>query len=297
VSTTPSDWIELRSDKLCASIDPQGAQLSLLRDSNHQDLLWNGDPAVWKGRAPVLFPIVGELNGGKYRWQGKQYALGRHGFARDRRFELVRQDGGEALFRLVADEASRKVYPFAFEFDVLFRLDAAQLTVVASVRNCGDSPMPASLGFHPAFRWPLSPARTRDGHLLEFESDEAAPIRRLDSKGLLIAESRATPVRGRRLMLDDALFKDDVVIFDRLASRSVEYGAEEGGRLRVAFPDATHLGIWTKPGAGFICIEPWRGVADPQDFEGELSAKPGSFMVPPGGSEALTMHIEWRSSR
>jgi galactose mutarotase-like enzyme len=293
VNTTPSDWIELRSDQLRAGIDPQGAQLSLLRDSSEQDLLWNGDPAVWKGRAPVLFPIVGELNGGRYRWQGQHYALGRHGFARDRRFALVRQDAGEVLLRLVADEHSRKVYPFAFEFDVLFRLGGSQLTVVASVRNKGDAPMPASLGFHPAFRWPLSPGASRDAHLLEFEKDEVAPIRRLDAHGLLIAEPRATPLRGRRLMLDDALFRDDVVILDRFASRSVTYGAEQGGRIRVGFPDATHLGLWTRPGAQFICIEPWRGVADPQGFDGELSNKPGVFMVPPGGSEALTMQVEW----
>lgn len=293
MSTTPSDWIELRSDRLRASIDPQGAQLSLLRDSNEQDLLWNGDPAVWKGRAPILFPIVGELNGGVYRWQGRHYALGRHGFARDRGFALVRQDGSEALLRLVADEQSRKVYPFRFEFDVLFRIEASTLTVVASVRNDGEVPLPASLGFHPAFRWPLTPQAPRDAYCLEFESDEAAPIRRLNAQGLLIAEPRATPVRGRRLVLDDSLFGEDVVILDRFASRSLTYGAGQAGRIRVGFPDATHLGIWTKPGAPFICIEPWRGVADPQGFEGELSNKPGVFMVPPGGSEALTMQVEW----
>jgi galactose mutarotase-like enzyme len=293
VSTTPSDWIELRSDTLRASIDPQGAQLSLLRDSSEQDLLWDGDPAVWKGRAPVLFPIVGELNGGKYRWQGQHYALGRHGFARTRRFEVLRQAGNEAVFRLSADEQSRVCYPFDFELDVLFRVAGSQLGVVATVRNNGAVPMPASLGFHPAFRWPLLPGVARNAQFLEFEREEPAPIRRLDSKGLLIAEARATPVRGRRLMLDDALFEDDVVIFDQLASRSVVYGAGEGGRIRVGFPDASLLGIWTKPGAGFVCIEPWRGVADPQGFEGEVSGKPGVFMVPPGGSEALTMHIDW----
>jgi galactose mutarotase-like enzyme len=293
VSTTPSDWIELRSDLLHASIDPQGAQLSLLRDPDEQDLLWNGDPAVWKGRAPILFPIVGALNGGKYRWQGQHYALGRHGFARDRRFALLRRDGREALFRLVDDAESRKVYPFSFELDLLFRLEGQQLTTTASVRNTGDAPMPASLGFHPAFRWPLSRGAARAAHFLEFEGDEAAPIRRLDAQGLLAAERHATPVRGSRLPLDDALFKDDVIIFDRFASHSVTYGAASGPRLRMDFPHATHLGIWTKPGAEFICIEPWRGVADPQGFDGDLASKPGVFIVPPGGTEALSMQLRW----
>ncbi len=90
---------------------------------------------------------------------------------------------------------------------------------------------------------------------------------------------------GEGLVLDDSLFQEDVVILDRFASRSLTYGAGVGGRIRVGFPDATQLGIWTKPGAPFICIEPWRGVADPQDFKGELPNKPGVFMCRPVGAK------------
>ncbi|MEJ0100017.1 MAG: aldose 1-epimerase family protein [Pseudomonadota bacterium] len=292
MSPSPPDWIPLRSDALGAEIDPQGAQLSVLRDLHQRDLLWNGDAAVWKGRAPVLFPVVGALNGGRYRWQGASHALGRHGFARDRRFNIARHDAHEALLRLTDDAESRKVYPFAYELDVLFRVEGTRLTTVASVRNTGNGPLPASLGFHPAFRWPLSTAAARDAYFLEFEKDEPAPIRRLDAQGLLTNEQHATPVRGRRLQLDDALFIDDVIVFDELKSRRVTYGAANGPRIEVSFPDATYLGLWTKPGAGFICIEPWRGVADPQGFNGEFSQKPGVFVVPPGASEALTMHFD-----
>jgi galactose mutarotase-like enzyme len=292
VTTTPSDWIGLRSDSLLAQIDPQGAQLSLLRDSLQLELLWNGDPSVWKGRAPILFPIVGALNGGLYRWQGGQHSLGRHGFARDRRFTLVHSDGSEALLRLVDDAQSRAVYPFAFELDVLFRVEGRRLTTIASVRNTGSGPLPSSLGFHPAFRWPLSDAAARGAYFLEFEKDEPAPVRRLDAQGLLTGTRHTTPVRGRRLQLDDALFIDDVIIFDALKSRSVTYGAADGPRIKVSFPDATYLGLWTRPGASFICIEPWRGVADPQGFDAEFSQKPGVFVVPPGASEALTMQLD-----
>ncbi|MEJ0099560.1 MAG: aldose 1-epimerase family protein [Pseudomonadota bacterium] len=292
MSPSPPDWIRLRSDGVSAEIDPQGAQLSVLRDPHQNELLWNGDPAVWKGRAPILFPIVGALNEGRYRWQGAHHALGRHGFARDRRFITVRHDAHEALLRLTDDAESRKVYPFAFELDVLFRA-AGQLTTVASVRNTGTVPLPASLGFHPAFRWPLPGGTARDAHYLEFETDEPAPVRRLDAQGLLTSERHATPVRGRRLLLEDALFIDDVIIFDQLASRSVTYGADRGSRIKVSFPDATHLGLWTRPGAGFICIEPWRGVADPQGFDAQFDQKPGVFVVQPGASEALTMQFEW----
>ncbi len=292
MATTPSDWIALGSDALSLAVDPQGAQLSVLRDAAGNELLWNGDPAVWKGRAPILFPIVGALNGGQYRWQGRRHALSRHGFARDRRFDVVHRDGTQALLRQRDAAATREVYPFAFELDVSFRVDGPRANVVATVRNPGDVPLPASLGFHPALRWPLPAGGVRAAHYLEFERDEPAPIRRLDDHGLLTATAHATPVQGRRLPLEDGLFRDDVIIFDRLGSRSVTYGADTGPRIRVAFPDAEYLGLWSKPGAGFVCIEPWRGVADPCGFDGEFTAKPGVFVVAPGSSQQLTMTLE-----
>ncbi len=292
MNPTPSDWITLRSEALVAQVDPQGAQLSVLRDSLQRELLWNGDPAVWKGRAPILFPIVGALSGGQYRWQGASYPLPRHGFARDRRFTVVSHGESCALFRLVADAETRRVYPFDFELDVAFKLEGSRLSVQASVVNTGTTSLPASLGFHPGFMWPLHEDASRDAHYLEFETEELAPVRRLNAAGLLTNERQPTPVVGRRLNLADALFAEDVVIFDRLASRRLVYGANAGPRIAVDFPDATYLGLWTKPAARFICIEPWRGVADPFDFHGELGGKPGAFQVAPAGREALTMGIE-----
>lgn len=291
--SSPPDWISLHSDTLTAEIDPHGAQLSVLRDAAGRDLLWNGDEAIWKGRAPILFPIVGTLNGGHFSWRRERYALSRHGFARDRRFEVVRRSDHEALFRQVADNATRKMYPFEFELDVAFRLEASVLVVEASVRNTGNEPMPASLGFHPAFRWPLPYGAARDEHFIEFATDEPGRVRRLDAGGLLTDERQHTPVQGRRLMLQDGLFAQDVVIFDQLRSRHLTYGAATGPRLKVDFPNATHLGLWSKPGAGFVCIEPWRGVADPAGFSGSLNDKPGVFRVAQGARQSLLMRIGW----
>jgi galactose mutarotase-like enzyme len=293
MSPSPSDWIRLHTDSLTAEIDPQGAQLSVLRDAQGRALLWHGDPTVWKGRAPILFPIVGALNNGHYRWRDQHFALPRHGFARDRRFVLVQQDAQAVVLRQTDDAETRKLYPFGFELDVSYRMAGCRLTTEARVRNTGTGPLPASLGFHPGFLWPLPNGAARTAHFLEFEHAEPAPIRRLDALGLLTAQRHATPIHDRRLWLDDALFTDDVIIFEELTSRSLIYGADSGPRIRVEFPDATHLGLWTKPGAPFLCIEPWRGFADPQGFNAELDEKPGIFLVPPGASEALTMHVEW----
>lgn len=286
-----ADFIPLSSAELHAEVNPLGAQLSVLRDANDRDLLWNGDPAFWTGRAPILFPIVGEVAGGHYRLGERTYPLSRHGFARGKPFNVVAATSASAIFRLQADESTLSVYPFRFELDVRFAVSGATLSVITSVRNLGDTNMPASFGYHPALRWPLPYGRERSGHFIEFATEEPAPIRRLDDSGLLAPEPHPTPVSNRRLTLEDGLFTHDAVIFDQVHSRSVIYGAADGPRIRVSYPDSPYLGIWTKPGAPFICIEPWHGIADPAGFTGDFTAKPGVFTVAPGGAQSIEMTL------
>lgn len=284
-------WVTLRSASLSAQVDPLGAQLSTLRDSEGRDLLWHGDPSVWAGRAPVLFPIVGMLAGGSYRLDAKTFPLARHGFARGKRFETLAATPSNAAFRLRADDATLVVYPFQFELDVSFALAGATLSVTAAVRNVGKEEMPASLGFHPGFRWPLPFGQARTAHFIEFDADEPAPIRRITPEGLMSPAAHPTPIVNRRLALTDALFRDDVIILDDVRSRSVRYGAESGPHIEIRFPDSQYLGIWTKPGAELICIEPWQGVTDPAGFADDIVQKPGIFVVPPGAAHSLSMEI------
>jgi galactose mutarotase-like enzyme len=291
-----SSWIKVRSAALTAEINPLGAQLSTLRDRDGRDLLWNGDAAVWAGRAPLLFPIVGSLAGGTYRLSGKSFALSRHGFARGKPFDVVATTSSSATFRLRADDSTLAVYPFPFELEVSYVLASSTLSVTALVRNTGSEPLPASLGFHPGLCWPLPYGAPRAAHFIEFETDEPAPIRRIDQDGLLKPERLPTPVATRRLLLDDELFRDDVVIFDALRSRSVRYGAANGPKIELRFPDAQYLGLWTKPGAPFICIEPWQGITDPAGFADDFRHKPGVFRVAPGASHSLNVVITLRDS-
>lgn len=291
MSDKPGDWVHLSSGELTAEVSPLGAQLFTLRDRAGRDLLWDGDPSVWSGRAPLLFPIIGVLAGGIYRLGSRSYRLPRHGFARGKFFEIVELSFNAATFRLKSDEASLLVYPFRFELEVRFTLDGLTLSVTSFVRNLGDEDMPASFGYHPAFRWPLPFGQPRLSHFIEFANDEPAPVRRLDADGLLTPARHPTPVSQRRLDLADALFQDDVIIFDEIRSRSVTYGAGIGPRIQVSFPDTPYLGVWTKPQANFICIEPWHGVADPEDFSGDFGAKPGVFTVGAGAALPIKMAI------
>jgi galactose mutarotase-like enzyme len=284
-------WLSIASKEISAQINPLGAQLSRLTDSDGRDLLWDGDPAVWSGRAPLLFPIVGVLAGGAYRLGSASYRLPRHGFARDKPFEVVDAGSTSATFTLQADGATRQSYPFNFELQVCFEVSGATLTVTSRIYNPADSNLFASIGYHPALRWPLPYTAPRASHFIEFECDETAPIRRIDGAGLLTPTLHATPVAKRRLALCDALFADDVLIFDQLRSRSVLYGSQPGPCIRVDFPDAPYLGIWTKPGAQFVCIEPWHGITDPVGFAGDFTRKPGVFAVQPAQQFSTRMTI------
>ncbi|MDP9087990.1 MAG: aldose 1-epimerase family protein [Pseudomonadota bacterium] len=286
----------ITSAALTAQIDPLGAQLSSLKNREALDLLWDGDPKVWAGRAPLLFPIIGVLAGGAYRVGSKSFELPRHGFARGRMFSIENTSSTTARFRLNADAASLQVYPFYFQLEVSYEISGSMFSVTTDISNQGDEDMPASFGYHPAFRWPLPFGQPRSAHFIEFEKDEPAPARRIDAAGLLTAERHPTPIIGRRLYLTDSLFQSDVLIFDQIQSRSVSYGSAEGPRIKISFPDARGapaqcLGIWSKPSAPFVCIEPWHGITDPQGFSGDFKDKPGIFMLAPGASLSARMDI------
>ena len=278
----------IASDLLTAEISEQGAELSRLTDAAGCDWLWNGDPAFWAGRAPILFPIVGTLKNDHYRWRGRDYHLGRHGFARKRRFTLVEQDGDALLLRLEADDETRAVWPFEFRLDLVFTLRGSTLSLTARVGNRGIDPMPVSFGFHPALRWPLPGTPGKAGHFIRFDRPEPEPIRRIDTDGLLDPTPRATPVEGDLLALDDALFVEDALIFDQLKSRRLSFEGP-GARVAVDFAGMPDLGLWMKPGAEYLCIEPWHGFSDPAGFDGSIDEKPGTVIIAPGSERSFGM--------
>jgi galactose mutarotase-like enzyme len=281
----------IASDRLTAEISEAGAELQRLTDAAGRDWLWDGDPAFWAGRAPILFPIVGTLNRDRFRWQGETYGLPRHGFARRRDFALVEQDRDGLILRLESDAATRAVWPFDCALDMIFTVRGATLTMTARVTNRGDAAMPASFGFHPALRWPLPGERGKTGHVIRFDRPEPAPVRRLDADGLLDPEPRPSPVQGDLLGLDDGLFAEDALIFDRLESRRLTFEGPGGSRATVDFDGMPHLGLWMKPGAGYLCIEPWQGFSDPAGFHGEIDEKPGMVTIAPGAQRLFTMAI------
>jgi len=276
---------------LQACLAHKGAELVELKDSRGRALLWHGDAAFWTGRSPLLFPIVGRLPNDTAVIDGKSYALSSHGFARTSEFALVSSDASSCHFELKSSAATLERYPFAFRLGVTYRVRDCALEVVATVTNDSDTAMPMSFGYHPAFLWPIEAGVARDAHTIAFEKPEPAMVRRTVD-GLLTNVAHASPLVGQTLRLCDDLFVDGVIIFEALESRQVTYSAPGGTAIRVSAPDLPHLGIWTKPGAPFICIEPWQGHATPADFKGELKDKPGMISLDPGASRVFAMTIE-----
>lgn len=289
--TSMTDWITIANEHLTAAINPRGAELSSLKDGVGRELMTDADPKFWTGRAPLLFPVVGKPAGETIRVDGRAYPMKQHGFARRLRFTVIDQGNTRALFRLTASAETRAQYPFDFALDVLFRLDDATLCTEVTVHNPADTPLPASFGFHPAFAWPLPYGRDRADHGIAFARDEPAQLRVIAADGTIAAGTKPSPLDGRTLHLADDLFANDALVWDPVRSTRVTYGASDGPSLEIAFPDTPMLGIWTKPGAHYICVEPWHGIADPTGYDGELAEKPGIFLVPPGGSKHIFMSV------
>lgn len=284
------DSLTLHGDGISATIVGQGAELVSLRDAEDTELLWQAGPE-WRRHSPVLFPIVGRLKGDQLRHRGQNYPMTQHGFARDRRFAWTEQGPSSCTLVLIDSAETRVHYPFAFRLAVSYSLAPRQLGVTFELTNIGEELLPASIGAHPAFNWPLLPELPKEAYRLTFADKEPAPIRRLKD-GLLLPTPHPTPIEGKTLALSEQLFVDDAVILDRPASTSVRYAADRGPAIEMSWQGFNELGIWSKPGgAPFVCIEPWHGLASPVDFDGEFADKPGVMLIEPGAKRALTYRI------
>lgn len=285
-----TDWITITSGALTAAINPLGAELSSLRDADGRELMTDADPAFWTGRAPLLFPVIGRCHDDRIVIDGRAYPMPKHGFARRSAFALIEHGADRALFRLEDSAETRAAYPFAFRLDASFAIEDATLTTTISLHNPGDRPLPASFGFHPAFAWPLPYGTAREAHSMVFDAHEPGLLTRITPEGYSTAPVRPSPVEGDTLPLADTLFEDDALVWNPVASRGLRYGPPQGPWLDIAW-DAPRLGVWTKPGARFVCVEPWHGLADPEGFGGEFREKPGVFEVATGKTWRCAMRL------
>lgn len=230
--------------------------------------LWQGDPAVWGWHAPNLFPVVGGCLDNQILVDGVAYLMGRHGFARQSVFDLVEQTDTRARFVLTDSEETRRSYPFRFAFEVDYTLAENTLSITYRVRNEDDKTVFFSVGAHPAFNVPFhnvpfGVVEQYEDYWLEFEHEEPLLTHLLSKEGYFTGETQPISMQGNRLSLTKHLFDQDALVIKNLRSKAISIRSRNHERaVTIRFDGFPYLGLWAKPGAPFVCLEPWLGCAD-----------------------------------
>jgi galactose mutarotase-like enzyme len=266
--------ITLSNSIISAQIKSLGAELCSLKDNTNRDYIWEGNPAFWGKHSPVLFPIVGTLKNNTFYHNDKKYTLSRHGFAREKEFQLVEKTESSATFSLQSNSETLKNYPFKFELQIQYILIGTTLELTYRVINKDNTDMPFSIGAHPAFALP----RDFEDYSLAFEEVEPLEYTLLEND-LVSKQTEKIKTNSNTVPLTYELFESDALIFNTLKSNSLTIVEKENPILKVQFENFPNLGIWTKVGAPFICIEPWFGYSDTTESKGNLFEKEGIIVL------------------
>ncbi|WP_296768069.1 aldose 1-epimerase family protein [Selenomonas sp.] len=286
----------MENDKLCVQVRSYGAELRSIKErADETEYLWDGNPEWWKYSSPVLFPIVGKLQDGKYRVAGQEYELPGHGLGRISEYELVKRERDFIEFALKWTDETLKQYPWKFQLNVAYALRDNEVEVRWQVQNLDDREMVYSIGAHTAFRCPLIPGEDFGDYVLTFNKPEDALNMPLNTKGqFLQMEKGQYALHGQELPLDYALFKDDALAYAGLKSDEVTLRSRKGDKkVTMVAKDFPYWGFWTpaQGGAPFICLEPWQGHADYAGYAGEFKDREGSLTLAAGESRTFVYRI------
>ena len=264
----------ISNSNLTAVINPLGAELISLINSNNKEYIWEGNPEFWGKHSPVLFPIVGCLKENQYSYNGTKYSLYRHGFANKMEFNIIEKLAESVVFSVTNNQETLGNYPFKFELQISYTLINSSLKIGYKVINSNDFEMPFSIGAHPAFALP----NEFDSYALEFEKSEKLVCFQLEND-LISNKTISLPMEENCLPLAYSLFENDALIFKKLESKAVTITENNVPFLKIKFEDFPSLGIWTKQKAPYVCLEPWFGYADTITNSGELSKKEGIQII------------------
>lgn len=275
--------IAIENEQLKVVINTKGAELASIFHKQHElEYMWCGNPAVWGKHSPVLFPIVGTLKNNRYFFEEKTYELSRHGFARDKNFEVAVCGSHAATFLLSSNNDTLQVYPFPFKFYLHYEIKGNTLIVEYEVVNTGTAPMYFSVGAHPAFAVPLAADTSYEDYYLAFEKIEPLERWPITADGLIDDAPIAVPGKGGTLPLTKALFNKDALVLKHLQSSVVSLlSSKTEHGLHFSFKGFPYMGIWATKGADFVCIEPWCGIADSAHSSQQLTEKEGIEILLP----------------
>ncbi len=276
----------IKNEQFTMQIESFGAEIkSIIENATGKEYMWDSDNEYWAKTSPILFPFVGAVRDGKYTYEGISYQMGRHGFARDMEFAMVDKKESEITFALESTNETLAKYPFAFRFEIIYKLEGRSAFVQWRVVNKNEKTMYFSLGGHPAFACPIEQGLKRTDCFIKFHGANEINITVLDgASGLITGENKTYPLKDELLEIDDTLFDDDALIIENNQSHEVSLcGPDKKEFITVKF-DAPLFGVWSFPDsdASYVCIEPWYGRCDSMTFEGTLEERDWTNSVEAG---------------
>lgn len=278
--------ITITNSQLSATINTLGAELlSLVK--NNKNYIWQVDETYWNKTSPVLFPIVGRLKKDSFTYNGKSYPLPRHGFARNMEFSFDKKSEHQVIFELNETEETKANYPFDFKLLMAYTLMDNELVIEYFVRNQSDEVLPFSIGAHPAF----AIEGNFEEYSLQFNKEDSFETHHLENESFN-GKTTLIETKNNSITLNYALFEKDALVFKQLKSNEVVLKHQNKNILKVNFDHFPYLGIWTKPNAPFLCLEPWCGLADSKDHNGNLEDKEGINHLPAGEDFLRAIRIE-----
>jgi len=267
----------LRNGKLTLTISSLGAEMQSIQDENGIERLWQGDPKFWKGRAPILFPIAGGLREDCYYLDGRRYEMPKHGYVRQIEWQLEKADENSATY-LMREKAPG--FPFDYALRVTYRLEDCRVIVTWQVENHDQRTFYFGMGAHEGY---ATPGGIENYEIL-FDEEETFSNHVLHGN-LIDPVGQVMAKNTRRFPLKEEYFAVDALVFTDLKSRGVTLVSRtHDRRVRVDFPEHDVLMFWMKPGAEYICIEPWLNAPDTLDSDMQIERKKGCIRLEQGQS-------------
>lgn len=277
-------------------VSPLGAELQSIRSlENNTEYLWQGDSKFWGRRAPVLFPIVGKVWNGQIRVGEQTYAIEKHGFARDMHFDLLVDEPEHKSFRVCSDDTTREHYPWDFQLVIDYTLVCRTLFVTWEVHNTSSSEMSFHIGAHPAFNYSAFDIDDDLHGYLSFNTTEPLSSTRITSRGYAADYAFDIPLDAKGLLpLTNSTFGCDTILDTAGRISSITLHAPSGQPLLTLRHTMPVTALWSPFGgrAPFICIEPWCGCCDTENYNASFALRPFTNHVAEGATWRMQYSIE-----